>query len=72
MPFEAVIVMGYVPPVPAAGVPLRTPAEVKVTPLGNDPASVKVDVGKPLEVVVNDPAVPTLNVVLFTLVMLGA
>jgi hypothetical protein len=54
------------------GVPLSTPAELNVTPLGNAPLSVKVDAGKPVAVTVNEPAVPTLNVVLLALVMFGA
>jgi hypothetical protein len=33
---------------------------------------VKVDAGKPVAVTVNEPAVPTLNVVLLALVMVGA
>jgi hypothetical protein len=72
MPFEAVIVMGYVPPVPALGVPPSTPAGVNVTPLGRVPLSVNVGVGKPVAVTVNDPAVPALSVVLFALVIAGA
>ena len=71
-PFEAVIVIGYVPPVPAAGVTLSRPAELKVTPLGKLPVSVNVGVGKPLAVTVKEPAVPTVNVVLFALVNAGA
>jgi hypothetical protein len=61
-----------VPPIPAAGVPLSTPAELNVTPLGNAPVSVKVGTGGPVAVTVNEPAVPTLNVVLFALVIVGA
>jgi hypothetical protein len=70
-PLLAVIVMGYVPPVPAAGVPLSKPAEVSVTPLGSEPVSLKVGTGKPVAVTVNDPPVPTWKVVLFALVMAG-
>jgi hypothetical protein len=70
-PLEAVMVMGYVPPVLAAGVPLSTPAE-KVTPAGSVPVSLKVGVGIPVAVTVNDAAAPTLNVVLAGLVMAGA
>ena len=72
-PFEAVMVMGYVPPVPAPGVPLSMPAEFKVTPLGSVPVSLKVIVvGKPEAVTVNEPAVPVVKVVLAPLVIAGA
>jgi len=57
----------------AAGVPLSTPVfPLNVTPLGSAPVSVKVDAGKPVAITVNVPAVPTLNVVLFRLVIVGA
>ena len=66
----AVKVMGYVPPVPAAGVPDNTPvAALKLTPLGKDPDSETVGVGNPVEVTVKVPAVPTVNVVEALLVM---
>ena len=55
-----------------AGVPLSTPAVLRATPLGSAPVSEKVAAGKPVAVTVNDPAVPTLNVVLLALVMVGA
>jgi len=72
-PFAAVKVMGYVPPVFAAGVPLSTPVEtLNVTPLGSVPLSLRVGAGKPEAVTVNVPAVPTVNVVLAALVMVGA
>ena len=71
-PFEAVMVIGYVPPVFAAGVPLSTPADERVTPLGSAPVSLKVVAGKPVAVTVNDPAVPTVKVVLAVLLMAGA
>src|SRR5438309_5377386 len=65
--------IGYVPPVPAAGVPLRTPvAALNVTPLGNVPVSLNVGVGVPVAVTVNVPGVPTVNVVLLPLVITGA
>src|SRR5437879_1209932 len=65
--------IGYVPPVPAAGVPLRTPvAGVNVTPVGNVPVSLNVGVGVPVAVTVNVPGVPTVNVVLLPLVITGA
>jgi hypothetical protein len=44
-PFDAVNVIGYDPPVPAAGVPARTPPLVNVTPLGSGPVSLKVGAG---------------------------
>ena len=50
-PLLAVKVIGYVPPVPAAGVRLSTPvAGVNVTPLGNAPLSLSVGVGIPVAV----------------------
>ena len=57
---------------PAAGVPLNNPAEVKVTPLGNAPVSLNFGTGKPVAVAVKVPAVPAVNVVLFELVNAGA
>ena len=58
---------------PAPGVPLRTPvAELNVTPLGSVPPSLKLGAGNPVTVTVNVPAVPTVNVVLFALVIAGA
>ena len=65
-------VMLYTPPVPAAGVPESTPAELSVTPLGKAPASLKVGVGVPEAVAVKLPAVPTAKVVLLALVNAGA
>ena len=56
----------------AAGVPLRTPAALKVTPFGRLPVSLSVGAGKPVAVTVNVPAVPTWNAVLFALVIVGA
>jgi hypothetical protein len=70
--FDAVMTIAYVPPVPSAGAPLKTPAALKVTPLGSVPVSVKLGVGNPVAVTVNEPRVPTLNVVLLALVMAGA
>ena len=71
-PFAAVMVMGYVPPVFAAGVPLRTPAALRVTPLGSAPVSLKVGAGKPVAVTVNEAPVPTVKVLLLALVIVGA
>jgi hypothetical protein len=72
IPFEAVTMIGYIPPVPAAGVPLSTPAAFSVTPDGSTPLSVNVEAGKPLAVRVKEPVEPTVNTVLFALVMTGA
>jgi len=73
--FVALMVIEYVPPVPAAGVPLSVPVPFplspKVTPLGNEPVSVREGVGVPVVVTENVPAVPTVNVVLLELVMTG-
>jgi len=52
-------------------VPLSTPAALNVTPLGSVPLSLRVGVGKPVAVTGNEPAVPTVNVVLLALVMAG-
>ena len=63
------------PAVPVAGVPaivaVPLPLSLKVTGLGNDPDSVRVGVGEPVVVTVKLPAVPTLNVVLLALVIVG-
>jgi hypothetical protein len=45
---------------------------VNVTPGGSVPVSLRVGVGNPVAVTVKVPAVPTLNVVLFALVIAGA
>jgi hypothetical protein len=45
---------------------------LKLTPLGRAPVSVNVGVGKPVAVSVNYPGVPTTNVVLLALVIVGA
>jgi hypothetical protein len=45
---------------------------VKVTPLGSVPLSLRVGFGSPVAVTVNVPALPTLNVVAFALVIAGA
>jgi len=68
--------MGEEPAVAAPGVPLSVPVplplSVKVTPLGSVPVSVRDGVGVPVVVTWNDPAEPTLKVVLVLLVMAGA
>ena len=57
----------------AAGVPLSAPVvALSVTPLGSAPVSVNVGAGEPVAVTVNDPAVPTVKVVLLALVIAGA
>ena len=75
-PLLAVNVMGYVPLVPAAGVPASMPVPGPInpndTPAGSVPVSLSVGVGKPVVVTVNVPAAPTENVVLLALVMAGA
>lgn len=73
IPLLAVKVMLYVPPVPEAGVPLRTPVPaLKVTPLGSAPLSLNAGAGTPLAVTVKVPAIPTVKVVLLALVIAGA
>ena len=61
------MVSGYVPLVPAAGVPVRlavpSPLSVNVTPDGSAPDSAKLGVGKPEPSTVNEPRPPTVNVV---------
>ena len=70
-PFDAVIVIGKVPP--AVAVPLSTPvAALSVTPAGKAPVSENVGAGKPVAATVNVPAVPATNVALFALVIAGA
>jgi len=73
--FVALMVIAYVPPVPAAGVPLSVPVPFplspKVTPLGSEPVSVREGVGVPVVVTENVLAVPTVNVVPPALVMTG-
>jgi hypothetical protein len=75
-PLLAVIVREYVPPLPAAGVPLSVavpfPLLTNVTPLGSAPVSVTDGVGVPVVVTVKFPAAPTVNVVLLLLVIAGA
>ena len=70
-PSFAVNVIGYVPAVPDAGMPLSTPA-LKVTPLGNVPDSLIAGAGNPVAVTVNNPDEPTVNVVFIALVIVGA
>ena len=73
IPFCALNVRLYVPSVPVAGVPASRPVEVlNVRPVGRVPLSTKTGVGDPVAVTVNDPKAPTVNAVLFGLVMTGA
>jgi hypothetical protein len=70
-PFCAVKVIGNVPP--AVGVPDRIPVvALSVTPFGSAPLSVHVGLGVPVAVAANVPAVATVNVALFALVIDGA
>ena len=58
---------------PAAGMPLKTPVVIsKVTPDGSVPVMATVGVGVPVAVTVKVPTVPTVNLVLFALVIVGA
>ena len=69
----AVMVTVVVPPRPV-GVPVSTPAPVRLKPLGRVPVvTLKVGNGKPVPVTVKaGPAVPTVKVALAALVMVGA
>jgi hypothetical protein len=73
LPELAVIVSGYSPAVPAAGVPasvaVPSPSSVNVTPVGSVPVTVSVTGGAPRVVTVKLPSVPTENVVAFALVI---
>jgi hypothetical protein len=70
-PLLAVNVIGYIPVVPDAGMPLSTPP-LNVTPLGNVPDSLIAGAGNPVAVTLNVPDEPTVNVVLMALVIAGA
>src|SRR5215510_12099260 len=72
MPLLAVIVMGYTPPEPAAGVPVSSPADDSESPLGSAPALVKVGAGYPLAEKWKLPDVPATNVALGLDLKLGA
>jgi len=76
MLFLAVMVIGYLPFVPLAGVPPNVavpfPLSKNVTPLGNVPVSINDGVGMAAVVTVKLSAVPTVNVALLALVMTGA
>src|SRR5258706_524 len=59
------------PAVPRAGVPLRTPLLLRVTPVGKVPVWLNVAAGNPVAVTVKLPAIASVKVVLLTLVMAG-
>ena len=62
--------------VPAAGGPLMVavplPLSTKLTPVGKAPTSDNAGLGNPEVVTIKLPFVPTVNVVLFALVIVGA
>ena len=72
-PLSAVMMIGYVPPLPLVGVPPRvavpSPLSVRVTPPGSVPLSEIAAVGFPADVTVKVPALPTVKVVESPLVM---
>jgi hypothetical protein len=74
-PLCAVIVMGNMPAVPAAGVPLRVadpfPLLVNARPVGRAPVSLSVDAGIPDAMNANVAAVPTTNVALLAEKIVG-
>ena len=75
-PFVALMVSGYVPPVPAAGVPDRVAVPLawatKVTPAGRDPVLETVAAGLPVVITVKLPEDPTVKVVEDADVIAGA
>ena len=72
-PFLAVMVIGYVPAVPALGVPLNVSLEPwNVIPLGSVPDFVTVGAGKPVLVTWNENGLPTVASAEVALVMVGA
>jgi uncharacterized membrane protein len=72
MPLWALMVMEYVPPVFAVGVPLSVPPGARVTPAGSVPVSLKLGAGNPVAVTGNELLLPTVNVVAAALVTAGA
>ena len=76
VPLAAVMVMGYTPEVPAAGVPetvaVLPPLLTKETPEGRAPVSVKVIGVVPVAATVKLPLVPTAKLVELALVKAGA
>src|SRR5262245_29316384 len=75
-PLAAVMVSGYVPLVPGAGVPRSAAVPllllVNVTPDGSTPVAVIVAAGTPLARIMKVAAVPIVKVVPLALVMEGA
>ena len=61
-PLLALTVTGYVPTVPAAGVPENTPEDDMVTPAGSAPVSVMVAAGSALSMSGKLDGTPTANV----------
>ena len=74
VPLLAVMVIAELPA--AAAVPeivaVPFPLSVKLTPPGSDPVLLMAEVGLPVVVTVNVPAVPAVNVTLLALVIAGA
>ena len=70
-PLAAVMVSGYVPALPAAGVPDSRPEADKVTPAGRAPLSENVGAGKPLAVTWKLSNLVTVAVALLALVSEG-
>src|SRR5207253_1763050 len=72
----AVTVRVYVPSLPTTGVPARVavplPLLVKLTPAGRAPDSARLGAGKPVVVIVKEPAPATTKVAPGALVMAGA
>ena len=73
-PFVAVMMMVNVPD--AVAVPLRVAEPLRLSakemPLGNAPDSVRLEIGKPVVVTMNEPGTPTVNAALLALVIAGA
>src|SRR5262249_5690764 len=76
MPLSAVIVSGYVPAVPALGVPesvaVPSPLSTKFTPSGNAPSCVIVGAGRPVVVIGKGNASASVADVWSAWVMTGA
>ena len=71
-PLLAAMLIEYVPIVFGAGIPLSRPAAEKLTPAGSVPVSLNVNGGAPEAVTVNEPRLPTVNIVAAALVMASA
>src|SRR5215469_5715587 len=75
-PLSALMVIGYTPPEPTAGVPESSHSKgvgsVTVTPAGRLPVTENVGAGKPVAASAKLPAVPTVKVVLAPDVITGA